>query len=77
MNQLRNQNHISVTGRRVPKLIVNFDELKERYQVSETLINNLKSCKYIHPTPIQMQALSVMLEASYLFQDIPFMYIKL
>lgn len=62
INQLRNQNRISITGSHVPKLITNFDELKTSYQVSEKLINNMKICKYEYPTPIQMQAIPVMLE---------------
>lgn len=57
-------NHISVTGSHVPKLILEFDELKTNYQVSDKLLNNMKNCGYIYPTPIQMQAIPIMLEVS-------------
>jgi ATP-dependent RNA helicase DDX52/ROK1 len=57
-------NRISVTGTRVPKLILDFDELKTEYNVLETLLNNMKNCGYVYPTPIQMQALPVMLQVS-------------
>lgn len=57
-------NHISVTGSRVPKLILEFDELKTNYQVSETLLNNMKNSGYMYPTPIQKQAIPIMLEVS-------------
>ncbi|KAH0954046.1 hypothetical protein HN011_009016 [Eciton burchellii] len=62
INHLRNLNRISVTGTRVPKLILDFDELKTEYNVLETLLNNMKNCGYVYPTPIQMQALPVMLQ---------------
>lgn len=65
INHLRNLNRISVTGTHVPKLILEFDELKTNYQVSENLLNNMKTCGYIYPTPIQKQAIPVMLEVSY------------
>lgn len=55
-------NHISVTGSHVPKLILEFDELRTSYQVPENLLNNMKSSGYVYPTPIQMQAMPVLLE---------------
>lgn len=64
INHLRNQNHISVTGSRVPKLILDFEELKTNYQIPDNLVNNMKTCNYISPTPIQMQAMPAMLEVS-------------
>ncbi|XP_020292612.1 probable ATP-dependent RNA helicase DDX52 [Pseudomyrmex gracilis] len=62
INHLRNLNRISVTGTHVPKLILEFDELRINYQVSENLLNNMKTCGYMYPTPIQKQAIPVMLE---------------
>ncbi|XP_032680902.1 probable ATP-dependent RNA helicase DDX52 isoform X2 [Odontomachus brunneus] len=62
INHLRNLNRISVTGSHVPKLITDFEELKTNYRVPENLINNLKTCNYNYPTPIQMQAMPVLLE---------------
>ncbi|EFN79685.1 Probable ATP-dependent RNA helicase DDX52, partial [Harpegnathos saltator] len=62
INHLRNQNRISVTGNRVPELITDFEELKTKYQISENLMNNMKACDYICPTPVQMQAMPILLE---------------
>jgi len=55
-------NRISVTGSHIPKLILEFNELKTNYQVSENLLNNMRNSGYVYPTPIQMQAMSIMLE---------------
>lgn len=57
-------NCISVTGTRIPKLILEFNELKTNYQVPENLLNNMKNSGYMSPTPIQMQAMPIMLEVS-------------
>nr|XP_050857631.1 probable ATP-dependent RNA helicase DDX52 isoform X2 [Vespula vulgaris] len=62
INQFRNQHHISVTGSHVPKSIATFDELLTEYQVSKKLLNNMKECGYEQPTPIQMQAIPVLLQ---------------
>ncbi|XP_072749178.1 probable ATP-dependent RNA helicase DDX52 [Anoplolepis gracilipes] len=62
INQMRNANRISVTGSHVPKLILEFDELRTSYQVPVNLLKNMTDCGYILPTPIQMQAMPVMLE---------------
>lgn len=62
INQMRNANRISVTGSHVPKLISEFDELRIRYQVPINLLKNIKDSGYMLPTPIQMQAMPIMLE---------------
>nr|XP_012235584.1 PREDICTED: probable ATP-dependent RNA helicase DDX52 [Linepithema humile]XP_012235585.1 PREDICTED: probable ATP-dependent RNA helicase DDX52 [Linepithema humile] len=71
INHLRNMNHISVTGSHIPKLILEFDELKTNYQVSENLLSNMKNCGYIYPTPIQMQAMPIMLEGRHILACAP------
>ncbi|CAL7933626.1 unnamed protein product [Xylocopa violacea] len=62
MNELRNKNRISVTGNRIPGPISEFIELSTVYNVPEKLLNNIISCGYMHPTPIQMQAIPAMLQ---------------
>lgn len=62
INEFRNKNHISVVGRHVPKPIESFDKLLENYNVSNDLIENIKKCGYQTPTPIQMQAIPILLE---------------
>ncbi|XP_076649186.1 DExD-box helicase 52 [Halictus rubicundus] len=62
VNQFRNQHRIRVTGSRVPKPISTFMNLSNDYGIAEHLINNVVKCGYTHPTPIQMQALPIMLQ---------------
>ena len=62
INYFRNQHRISVTGSRVPEPISQFMELLKIYDVPERLVNNFISCGYVNPTPIQMQAIPVMLQ---------------
>ncbi|XP_003703115.1 DExD-box helicase 52 isoform X2 [Megachile rotundata] len=63
INQFRNQHRINVTGSRVPEPISEFSELSKNYGVSEQLLNNVITCGYVQPTPIQMQAIPVMLQS--------------
>ncbi|XP_043784797.1 probable ATP-dependent RNA helicase DDX52, partial [Apis laboriosa] len=62
INQHRNHYHISVTGNRIPKPVLEFIELSRDYGISKKLINNIINCGYQYPTPIQMQAIPVMLQ---------------
>ncbi|CAH1179452.1 unnamed protein product [Phaedon cochleariae] len=58
VNQYRNANNINVVGRRVPDPYKVFDEFK----VDVDVIENLRKCGYEEPTPIQKQAIPIMLE---------------
>lgn len=49
-----------VTGRQVPAPIETFAEMQLEHKLSEQLIQNLASCGYTEPTPIQMQAIPIM-----------------
>ncbi|KAK2582577.1 hypothetical protein KPH14_004865 [Odynerus spinipes] len=71
INQVRNYHHISVTGSHVPKPIAKFDELLTEYQVSNKLLENMKQCGYEHPTPIQMQAIPILLQNRQLLASAP------
>ncbi|XP_033197631.1 DExD-box helicase 52 [Bombus vancouverensis nearcticus] len=62
INQFRNHHHISVTGNCIPKPISEFIELSTTYNISQKLIYNITNCGYKCPTPIQMQAIPVMLQ---------------
>ncbi|XP_034174993.1 DExD-box helicase 52 [Osmia lignaria lignaria] len=62
INQFRNQHRISITGSRIPEPISEFIKLSTCYGVSEQLLNNVINCGYVHPTPIQMQAIPIMLQ---------------
>ncbi|XP_015122046.1 probable ATP-dependent RNA helicase DDX52 [Diachasma alloeum] len=61
INQFRNSHKIAVVGRRIPEPIASFEELA-RHGVGADLIENLNKCGYKEPTPIQMQAMPILLE---------------
>ncbi|XP_068142038.1 probable ATP-dependent RNA helicase DDX52 [Drosophila tropicalis] len=61
VNELRKNHNISVLGKDIPPPINNFDELQQEFQLLPRLHQNLQSYGFQQPTPIQMQALPVML----------------
>lgn len=60
VNQYRNQNNINVVGRHVPEPAKTFED----FGVGEDIIENLKKCGYVEPTPIQKQAVPILLMVS-------------
>ncbi|XP_065219051.1 probable ATP-dependent RNA helicase DDX52 isoform X2 [Planococcus citri] len=71
INHFRNLNHINISGENIPNPIQNFDELADQYDVSTNLIQNVKNCGYSSPTPIQMQAIPVMLKGKQILACAP------
>lgn len=63
----RNVNNISVVGRQIPDPIKLFGE----FQVDQDLIKNLNSCGYEEPTPIQKQAVPILLKGRHLLACAP------
>ncbi|XP_059618720.1 LOW QUALITY PROTEIN: DEAD box protein 52 homolog [Phlebotomus argentipes] len=61
VNYLRNKHKISVNGSGIPPPVDTFDEMAEKYSLRMNITNNLTICGYTDPTPIQMQAMPVML----------------
>ncbi|KOC61471.1 putative ATP-dependent RNA helicase DDX52 [Habropoda laboriosa] len=62
INQFRNQHRIKVTGSRIPEPISEFMKLSTTYGIPDKLLNNIINCGYVHPTPIQMQAIPALLQ---------------
>lgn len=58
INHYRNIHNISVVGRHVPEPCKSFEDFK----VDSDIVNNLKKCGYEEPTPIQKQAVPLMLD---------------
>lgn len=56
------ENRIAVLGKNIPPPITTFQELHSTYKMSERLVENLVNCNYAKPTPIQMQAIPIMLK---------------
>ncbi|KAG8930402.1 RNA-dependent ATPase rok1 [Tulasnella sp. 417] len=53
---------IAATGSRIPEPTGDFESLKQRYGLSQLLLDNLASSEFSHPTAIQSQALPILLE---------------
>lgn len=64
VNHIRNKHCINVHGKQPPDPIENFDQLLTEYGVPQQIVNNLISCGYQSPTPIQMQAIPIMASVS-------------
>ncbi|XP_055585794.1 probable ATP-dependent RNA helicase DDX52 [Uranotaenia lowii] len=64
VNRLRNLHQIKVKKGpvAVPDLIESFQQLADGYNVSNQLIKNVVECGYKAPTPVQMQAIPILLE---------------
>ncbi|XP_068701080.1 probable ATP-dependent RNA helicase DDX52 isoform X1 [Montipora foliosa] len=61
INQLRREHHINVKGSDIPDLGESFSTLQERYKLPSYMIKNVMQRGYKCPTPIQMQAVPVMI----------------
>ena len=64
MNHVRNLHRIHVYGSDMPEPCGSFDKLSTDYKLHSRIIENIKSVGYVTPTPIQIQAIPVMLHVS-------------
>ncbi|XP_014285861.1 probable ATP-dependent RNA helicase DDX52 [Halyomorpha halys] len=62
ISRFRNNHNIAVKGTGIPPPIRSFHEL-DTFEVSQQIIANVMACGYSDPTPIQMQAIPVMLNS--------------
>ena len=63
-NAFRNAHKIYVSGPDVPDAVGSFAELQESYKLPTYLRRNITAAGYTQPTPIQMQAIPLMLHVS-------------
>ncbi|KAG7484796.1 hypothetical protein MATL_G00054120 [Megalops atlanticus] len=61
VNRIRHQNRINVHGTDVPDPISTFEELQEEYKLDPRIVQNIRAAGFQTPTPIQMQAIPLML----------------
>ncbi|XP_017010079.2 probable ATP-dependent RNA helicase DDX52 [Drosophila takahashii] len=61
-NETRKQNGISVLGKKVPPPVSSFEDLTKNFKLLPRLQQNLLARHFDRPTPIQMQALPVLLQ---------------
>lgn len=61
INQFRNKHKIYIQGTDLPEPIATFDQLREEYKIQSKIMQNIEAFGFQAPTPIQMQAIPVML----------------
>ncbi|XP_005233748.1 probable ATP-dependent RNA helicase DDX52 [Falco peregrinus] len=71
INRFRNQHKINVQGTDLPDPIATFDQLQKEYKVHPKIMENIQAAGYRVPTPIQMQAIPVMLHGRELLASAP------
>lgn len=64
INRFRNQHRINVQGTDLPDPIATFEQLQTEYKVHPKIMENIQAAGFHTPTPIQMQAIPVMLHVS-------------
>nr|CAG4643980.1 EOG090X06T3 [Lepidurus arcticus] len=62
VNRVRNLHKIRIVGEDIPPAIKDFTELVSTYNVSPQLLSNIREMGYETPSPIQMQAIPLMIQ---------------
>ena len=69
IRHIRRKNNIHVYGSDAPEPVETFEQLREDYNVHQQIVTNLFNAGFRRPTPIQMQAVPVMLQVSFHYAD--------
>ncbi|XP_023284189.1 probable ATP-dependent RNA helicase DDX52, partial [Seriola lalandi dorsalis] len=71
VNRTRSQHRINVHGCDVPDPVCTFEELQSEYRLNPRVLQNLKDAGLNSPTPIQMQAIPLMMHGRELLACAP------
>ncbi|MEQ2250959.1 DEAD (Asp-Glu-Ala-Asp) box polypeptide 52, partial [Ilyodon furcidens] len=71
VNRIRAQHRINVHGCDVPDPVCSFEELQSEYRLNQRVLQNLKDAGLNTPTPIQMQAIPLMMHGRELLACAP------
>nr|XP_023997831.1 probable ATP-dependent RNA helicase DDX52 [Salvelinus alpinus]XP_023997832.1 probable ATP-dependent RNA helicase DDX52 [Salvelinus alpinus] len=71
VNRVRTQNRINVHGCDVPEPVCTFSELQSEYNLNPRVLQNLTAAGLTIPTPIQMQAIPLMMHGRELLACAP------
>ncbi|XP_040495763.1 probable ATP-dependent RNA helicase DDX52 [Ursus maritimus] len=71
INFFRNKHKIHVQGTDLPDPIATFQQLDQEYKINSRLLQNILDAGFQMPTPIQMQAIPVMLHGRELLASAP------
>ena len=63
-NAFRNAHRIYVSGPDIPDAVGSFEQLSSSYSLPSYITKNVTAMGYQEPTPIQMQAIPLMLHVS-------------
>lgn len=58
-------------GKNIPSPVTTFEELKNEYSMSDRVLQNLATATYSKPTPIQMQAMPLLLQGRNVMASAP------
>ncbi|KAG8451357.1 hypothetical protein GDO86_003531 [Hymenochirus boettgeri] len=61
INHFRNEQKIYVQGTDIPEPVVTFQQLQQEYKIQPKIMQNVQEAGFQAPTPIQMQAIPIML----------------
>nr|XP_005298894.1 probable ATP-dependent RNA helicase DDX52 [Chrysemys picta bellii] len=71
INHFRNKHKISIQGTDLPEPIATFEQLQAEYKIQSKIMQNIQAAGFQVPTPIQMQAIPVMLHGRELLASAP------
>ncbi|KAL6098626.1 ddx52 [Pungitius sinensis] len=71
VNRIRSQHHINVHGCDVPDPVCTFEDLQAEYSLNPRILQNLKDAGLTSPTPVQMQAIPLMMHGRELLACAP------
>ncbi|KAM6110781.1 putative ATP-dependent RNA helicase DDX52 [Pterocles gutturalis] len=71
INRFRHQHKINIQGTDLPDPVATFDQLQKEYKVHPKIMENIQAAGFRVPTPIQMQAIPVMLHGRELLASAP------
>uniref|UniRef100_A0A8C2KG29 ATP-dependent RNA helicase n=1 Tax=Cyprinus carpio TaxID=7962 RepID=A0A8C2KG29_CYPCA len=71
VNRIRHQNRINVHGTDIPDPVSTFEELQKEYDLDPRIIQNIKEAGFQTPTPIQMQAVPLMMHKREILASAP------
>ncbi|KFZ54321.1 putative ATP-dependent RNA helicase DDX52, partial [Podiceps cristatus] len=71
INRFRNKHKINIQGTDLPDPVATFDQLQKEYKIHPKILENIQAAGFQVPTPIQMQAIPVMLHGRELLASAP------
>ncbi|NP_001079530.1 DEAD-box helicase 52 L homeolog [Xenopus laevis] len=71
INHFRNEQKIYIQGTDIPEPAATFQQLEQEYKIHSKIMQNVKDAGFHTPTPIQMQAIPIMLHGREILASAP------